>query len=104
MGWGAAFQEAHGGNAQAQARTQIHSQGHQSCSAQLSNALLHEAEYVTREGICYIQIPVEWEQPEYAQLLQFFGILNVLEGQRIWVHYAKTCGYQCSFICIVAYA
>ena len=29
------------------------------------------------------------EQPEYVQLLQFFGILNALEGQRIWVHCAK---------------
>lgn len=54
-----------------------------------SNALPHEAEYVTRAGICYIHIPVEWEQPEYVQLLQFFGILNALEGQRIWVHCAK---------------
>lgn len=54
-----------------------------------SSAVPHEAEYVTREGICYIQIPVEWEQPEYAQLLQFFGILNAFEGQRIWVHCAK---------------
>jgi len=54
-----------------------------------SNALPNEAECVTREGICYIQIPVEWEQPEYAQLMQFFGILKALEGQRIWVHCAK---------------
>jgi len=54
-----------------------------------SNALPNEAECVTREGICYIQIPVEWEQPEYAQLLQFFGILQAFEGQRIWVHCAK---------------
>ena len=54
-----------------------------------SNALPGEAECVTREGICYIHIPVEWEQPEYAQLMQFFGILKALEGQRIWVHCAK---------------
>lgn len=54
-----------------------------------SNALLHEAEYVTRESICYIHIPVEWEQPRYAQLMQFFGILKALDGQRIWVHCAR---------------
>ena len=53
-----------------------------------SNALPHEAEFVTREGLCYIQIPVEWEQPEYAQLLQFFGVLKAFAGQRIWVHCA----------------
>ena len=54
-----------------------------------SNALSGEAEYVTREGMSYIQIPVEWEQPEYGQLLQFFGIIQALAGQRIWVHCAK---------------
>lgn len=54
-----------------------------------SNALPHEAELVTREGLCYIQIPVEWEQPEYHQLLQFFGVLKAFEGQKIWVHCAK---------------
>lgn len=54
-----------------------------------SNALPREAEYVTREGISYIHIPVEWEQPEYAQLLQFLGVIKALAGQRIWVHCAK---------------
>lgn len=54
-----------------------------------SNALSDEAEFVTREGLCYIQIPVEWEQPEYLQLLQFFGVLNAFKGQRIWVHCVK---------------
>lgn len=54
-----------------------------------SNALPCEAELVTREGLGYIQIPVEWEQPEYHQLLHFFGVLQAFEGQRIWVHCAK---------------
>ena len=54
-----------------------------------SNALPGEAELVTREGICYIQIPVEWDQPEYGQLLHFFGLLRVFAGQRLWVHCAK---------------
>lgn len=54
-----------------------------------SNALPHEAEFVTREGLCYIQIPVEWEQPAYSQLLQFFGVLKAFEGLQMWVHCAK---------------
>lgn len=54
-----------------------------------SNALPHEAEFVTREGMSYIQIPVEWEQPAYNQLLQFFGVLQAFKGQRMWVHCAK---------------
>lgn len=54
-----------------------------------SNALPHEAELVTHEGMCYVQIPVEWERPDYAQLIQFFGVLKAFAGRRIWVHCAK---------------
>lgn len=53
------------------------------------NALRAEAEFVTREGISYIQIPVEWERPELHQLVQFFGILNAFVGRKVWVHCAK---------------
>jgi protein tyrosine phosphatase (PTP) superfamily phosphohydrolase (DUF442 family) len=54
-----------------------------------SNALPGEAEFVTRQGISYIQIPVVWERPELHQLAQFFGTLKALEGSKIWVHCAK---------------
>jgi len=54
-----------------------------------SNALPGEAELVTREGISYIQIPVEWEQPELHQLTQFFGVLSAFAGSKVWVHCAK---------------
>lgn len=54
-----------------------------------SNALPGEADLVTREGLTYIQIPVEWEQPEYRQLLQFFELMKAFKGQRLWVHCAK---------------
>ncbi|MGA8862321.1 MAG: protein tyrosine phosphatase family protein [Gallionella sp.] len=54
-----------------------------------SNALTGEAELVTRQGIAYIQIPVEWERPELHQLEQFFGTLKAFEGRNIWVHCAK---------------
>ena len=39
-----------------------------------SNALPGEAELVSRQGITYVQIPVEWERPELHQLQQFFSI------------------------------
>tara|TARA_R110002049_G_scaffold41156_2_gene124353 strand:- start:329 stop:808 length:480 start_codon:yes stop_codon:yes gene_type:complete len=52
-------------------------------------ALSGEAEYVTREGMNYLQIPVEWEHPELPQLIQFFGLLKAFEGHRMWVHCAK---------------
>jgi protein tyrosine phosphatase (PTP) superfamily phosphohydrolase (DUF442 family) len=54
-----------------------------------SNALPGEAELVARQGIAYIQIPVEWERPELQQLVQFFGILKAFEGRKVWVHCAK---------------
>ena len=39
-----------------------------------SNALRGEAELVTRLGMTYIHIPVEWEQPELYHLLQFIEL------------------------------
>ena len=53
-----------------------------------SNALAGEAERVTREGIPYFQIPVEWENPELEQLDLFFSLLSALYGRRLWVHCA----------------
>lgn len=54
-----------------------------------SNALPGEAELVANRGISYIQIPVAWEQPTLPQLRQFFALLEVFEGHKIWVHCAK---------------
>lgn len=53
-----------------------------------SNALHGEAELITRLGMSYMQIPVPWEQPELHHLRQFFGVLDALAGQRVWVHCA----------------
>ncbi len=54
-----------------------------------SNALHGEAEFVARQGIAYINIPVEWERPELHQLAQFFATLKAFEGRKVWVHCAK---------------
>ena len=54
-----------------------------------SNALPGEAEAVTRLGLTYVQIPVPWERPEMQQLQQFFGVMDVLDGRKVWVHCAK---------------
>ena len=37
----------------------------------------------------YVQIPVLWEKPELSQLDQFFGVLRLYEGRKVWVHCAK---------------
>jgi protein tyrosine phosphatase (PTP) superfamily phosphohydrolase (DUF442 family) len=54
-----------------------------------SNALPGEAELVTRQGLAYIQIPVEWEHPEPEQFDQFVGVLKTFAGRKVWVHCAK---------------
>lgn len=53
-----------------------------------TNALPGEAERVAREGLDYVQIPVEWEHPELDQLIRFFGVLKAFEGHPTWVHCA----------------
>lgn len=54
-----------------------------------SNALAGEAELITRQGIAYVQIPVEWEQPKPEQFRQFVGALGAFSGRKVWVHCAK---------------
>ena len=54
-----------------------------------SNALAGEAELVTRQGLTYVQIPVEWEHPEQDQFTQFVHALKAFEGRKVWVHCAK---------------
>jgi protein tyrosine phosphatase (PTP) superfamily phosphohydrolase (DUF442 family) len=53
-----------------------------------SNALAGEAERVAGQGIAYFQIPVEWENPRLEQIEIFFGLLDALEGRRLWLHCA----------------
>lgn len=53
------------------------------------NALPGEAELVTRLGLTYVHIPVEWERPTPEQFEQFVGVLNALSGRKVWVHCAK---------------
>jgi protein tyrosine phosphatase (PTP) superfamily phosphohydrolase (DUF442 family) len=54
-----------------------------------SNALPGEAELITRLGIAYIHIPVEWESPKPQQFQQFVGVLNTFSDRNVWVHCAK---------------
>jgi protein tyrosine phosphatase (PTP) superfamily phosphohydrolase (DUF442 family) len=51
-----------------------------------SNALPGEAELVTREGLAYVQIPVEWAHPRPEQFVQFAGVLDAFRGHTVWVH------------------
>jgi protein tyrosine phosphatase (PTP) superfamily phosphohydrolase (DUF442 family) len=53
-----------------------------------SNALSGEAEMVTGQGIIYVQIPVEWEEPLTEQFMQFAQVMKAFSGLKIWVHCA----------------
>lgn len=54
-----------------------------------SNALPGEAELVTGQGLAYVQIPVDWQQPDPEQFRQFVGALQAFPGRRVWLHCAK---------------
>lgn len=54
-----------------------------------SPSLPGEAEIVTRLGIVYVQIPVEWNNPQPEQFAQFVGVLTIFAGRKVWVHCAK---------------
>ena len=54
-----------------------------------SPSLPGEAEIVTRLGIAYVQIPVEWNNPQPEQFAQFVGVLTIFAGRKVWVHCAK---------------
>lgn len=54
-----------------------------------SNALAGEADLVTAQGMSYVQIPVQWEQPKPEQFTQFVGVINAFSQRNIWVHCAK---------------
>ena len=50
------------------------------------NALVNEGSIVTGLGMAYFQIPVEMENPTLDNLKLFFGVMDALVGQKIWVH------------------
>lgn len=53
-----------------------------------SYALPGEAELVTGLGLTYIHLPVAWENPLPQQFFQFVGLLQALQGRKVWLHCA----------------
>lgn len=51
-----------------------------------ASALVGEAEFVTRRGITYVQIPVEWEAPRVDQFDQFVSVMQAFADRKIWLH------------------
>lgn len=48
--------------------------------------LHNEAELVESLGMLYNHIPVDWENPQTADLHHFFETIEAHYGKRIWVH------------------
>jgi protein tyrosine phosphatase (PTP) superfamily phosphohydrolase (DUF442 family) len=50
------------------------------------NAIANEGSIVTGHGMAYFHIPVAFDNPTIADLRVFFGVMNALEGRKVWVH------------------
>lgn len=52
------------------------------------HAVDNEAELVTSQGLSYIHLPVDWNEPTAADFNRFSDAMDELSGQRIHVHCA----------------
>jgi protein tyrosine phosphatase (PTP) superfamily phosphohydrolase (DUF442 family) len=52
------------------------------------NAMANEGDLVTRAGMTYVHIPVNFEAPLPADFDRFSRMLDVLRGQKVYVHCA----------------
>jgi protein tyrosine phosphatase (PTP) superfamily phosphohydrolase (DUF442 family) len=50
------------------------------------NAIANEGSIVTGHGMAYFHIPVVFEQPTIDDLRLFFGVMQALQGRKVWVH------------------
>ena len=54
-----------------------------------TNALRDEGTIVTDLGMVYVHIPVLWSEPQLKDVRLFCKMMQLFDGQRIWVHCAK---------------
>lgn len=50
------------------------------------HAIADEGSLVTRTGMNYVHIPVNWEAPRIEQFRKFADVLRQDEDEKIWVH------------------
>ena len=50
------------------------------------NAIPEEGSIVTELGMTYHHIPVPFDAPKTRHLKQFFGLMESLQGENVWVH------------------
>jgi protein tyrosine phosphatase (PTP) superfamily phosphohydrolase (DUF442 family) len=49
-------------------------------------AIADEGSIVATLGMVYVNVPVDFKNPTPENLKTFFGVMNALDGQKIWVH------------------
>ena len=49
-------------------------------------AIAEEGRVVSQLGMSYHHIPVPFDAPNVGQLTQFFGLMDALENEKVWVH------------------
>ena len=49
-------------------------------------ALVNEGHIVTGLGMAYFHIPVPFEAPTVEQLRLFIGVMECLQGKKVWAH------------------
>jgi protein tyrosine phosphatase (PTP) superfamily phosphohydrolase (DUF442 family) len=49
-------------------------------------AIAEEGSIVTTLGMTYHHIPVPFDAPKNSHLTQFFGLMDALEDETVWVH------------------
>lgn len=59
------------------------------------NALPNEGALVTALGMAYFHIPVVWEAPRVEDVDLFFGVMQALSRQKVWVHCALNMRVSC---------
>ena len=49
-------------------------------------AIAEEGRIVTQLGMSYHHIPIPFDAPKASQLTHFFGLMDALETEKVWVH------------------
>ena len=49
-------------------------------------AIAEEGHIVTQLGMAYHHIPVPFDAPKISHLTQFFGLMDSLQNEHVWVH------------------
>jgi protein tyrosine phosphatase (PTP) superfamily phosphohydrolase (DUF442 family) len=58
-------------------------------------ALSNEPEIVESNGMSYVHIPVDWEEPALSDLYDFFEVMQSSQDKKVWVHCALNMRASC---------